>query len=327
MNDTRPHRISELVRNFFFSSVNKEFLIFLFFLALSGTFWLLMALNENYEREITILVRIVDIPKNVVLSSDTTVNVRINVKDKGYTLLTYQYGDKLHAVRAKFQHYVKNDGSGLISSPELQKLIYQQLFSSSRIMSMKPDKVEYLFSYGQKKRVPVRFNGKVEPGVSYYLSKIEISPDTVDIYANNDALDSIKYVLTSRQSLTGITDTVQKRIPLRKTRGVKYVPANVRLTVCPDVLTEETAEVPITSVNMPEGKVLRTFPARVTVTFTCGASVFRYIKTENFKVVADYKEIMSKPSEKCGIYLRSIPHGVRGARLNISKVDYLIEEQ
>jgi len=307
--------------------VNKEFLIFAFFFVLSGTFWLLSALNETYEREITIPVRLVDIPKNVILSSDTTVLVRMNVRDKGYTLLTYQYGDKLHTVKVNFQNYVKSDGVGTVSTAELQKLLYQQLFNSSKITSLKPDKFEFLFNNGQTKRVPVRLYGKVEPGLSYYLSKIEVEPDSVDVYANQDVLSDIEYVQTVRLNLQNITDTVIKEVGLRKRKGVKYVPLSVKLTACPDVLTEEKADVPVTAINMPAGKVLRTFPGRVSVTFTCGASMFRSIHVGQFKVVADYNEITSKPSEKCNIYLRAMPHGVRNAHLSVSQVDYLVEEQ
>lgn len=307
--------------------MNREFLIFLFFFALSGAFWLLMALNETYEREIVIPVRLVDIPDNVVLSSDTTTNVRVNVRDKGYILLTYQYGDKLHTAKINFSNYVKKEGMGLVSAAELQKLIYQQLFGSSRITSVKPDKIEYFFSYGLMKRVPVRLNGKVEPGQSYYFSKLELYPDSIDIYANKDALDSISCALTARQDIRNVTDTIVKTVSIKRVRGVKYVPDTIRLTVCPDILTEEKVEVPVTAVNMPEGKVLRTFPGRVAVTFICGASMFRSIHAGQFKVIADYNEIIAKPSEKCNIYLRTMPHAVRNARLSVSQVDYLIEEQ
>ena len=41
-----------MVRDFLFSTANKEFLIFLFFLALSGIFWLFMTLDETYEQEV-----------------------------------------------------------------------------------------------------------------------------------------------------------------------------------------------------------------------------------------------------------------------------------
>ena len=62
----------KIVRGFLFTLVNKEFLIFLFFLLLSGIFWLLMTLNETYEMEFRIPIKVVNIPKNVVLTSEDT---------------------------------------------------------------------------------------------------------------------------------------------------------------------------------------------------------------------------------------------------------------
>ena len=94
---TRLKHISSIIRNFLFSSVNKEFLVFLFFLALSGIFWLLMTLNETFENEVKIPVKIVNIPKNVVLTSDEMDTISVVLRDKGLTLLGYQYGRALFA--------------------------------------------------------------------------------------------------------------------------------------------------------------------------------------------------------------------------------------
>ena len=148
MNDFRLFHIFGLVRNFLFSWMNREFLVFLFFLILSGAFWLLMSLNETYEKEIEVPVQLVEVPKNVVLISDSTVNVRVAVRDKGFSLLAYLYGNKVRGVKILFRNYAKNSGSGLVPSAELQKLIYRQLFNSSQIVSVKPDKFEYFFNYG-----------------------------------------------------------------------------------------------------------------------------------------------------------------------------------
>lgn len=327
MSETGFVHILKLVRNFLFSWMNREFLIFLFFLFLSGAFWLLMALNETYEKEIEIPVQLVEIPKNVVLTSDTTTIVRVTVRDKGFSLLAYLYGNKINPISVKFKNYAKKTGVGVIPQAELQKIMSRQLFSSSAILSMKPDKYEYFFNYGLKKRMPVRLIGKIIPGQSYYLSKITFSPDSVDIYASREMLDSIKHVNTEPLNIRNLTDTVIKDVALYRIKGVKYVPEKVKVSICPDILTEEKCEVPIEAVNMPEGKILRTFPSRVTVTFTVGASLFRTISPERFKVVVDYNELMAEPSDKCNIYLRSIPHGVRNARLSVAQVDYLIEEQ
>lgn len=307
--------------------MNREFLIFLFFLLLSGTFWLLMTLNETYERDVEVQIQLVDIPKNVVLTSDTTTNVRVTIHDKGFFLLSYLYGNKIRPISINFNTYAKKTGIGTISSAELQKIIYKQLFNSSRIVALKPDKFEFYFNYGLKKLVPIRLSGNITPGPSYYLSKILFSPQSVEIYASREMLDSIKYVRTENIKILNLTDTLVKEVSLSKIKGVKYVPESVKISICPDILTEEKFEVPIVAENMPDGKILRTFPARVTVTFTVGASMFRSIRPDGFKVVADYNEVMNNPSDKCNIYLRTVPHGVRNARINVNQVDYLIEEQ
>ena len=327
MNDSKIFRFWKKVGNFLFRVVNKEFLIFLFFLLLSSTFWLLITLNETYEQEIVIPVHLVDVPKNVVLTSDTTMNVRVTVRDKGYTLLTYKYSKELRPVVLKFKNYAQKTGYGVVTPNELQKLTYQRLFNSSRIVSMKPDKVEFFFNYGLKKRMPVKLVGKITPDISYYVAKVMLKPDSVDVYASREVLDSMKYVTTQPLYIKNLSDTVYREVILTPIRGVKYVPIKTRVAAYPDILTEETIEVPITAINMPEGKVLRTFPSRVTITFTVGASLFRNIKTNAFKVVADYNELVANPSEKCNIYLRYIPHDVKNARININQVDYLIEEQ
>ena len=99
------------------------------------------------------------------------------------------------------------------------------------------------------------------------------------------------------------------------------------MALYPDILTEEAVEVIISSINMPEGKVLRTFPSKVKVHFTVGVNVVRSIKPENFKVVVNYDELAAKPSEKCTLHLVNVPRGVKNSRLEISQVDYLIEQK
>ncbi len=327
MSNHKLFDIFRSVRNFLLDVLNREFLIFLFFLAVSGTFWLLMSLNETYEKEIEIPLTIVETSKNVVLTSDSITSVHVTVKDKGYSILSYLYGKKLHPIKINFSKYANDTGRGVVQTAELQKLIFQQLYSSSTISSFKPEKFEYYYNYGLNKRLPVKINGKILPKQSYYLSKLTISPDTVEVYASREILDSIKYVNTELLNITNITDTIVKQASLQKIKGVKYVPDNVKISIFPDILTEQTIEVPIEAVNMPEGKILRTFPSKVDVTFTVGVSLYRYIRPERFKVVVDYKEIQDNHTDKCNVYLRVSPHEVRNARIGIKQVDYLIEEQ
>ena len=88
----RQNQIFKVVGNFLFSSLNREFLIFLFFLLLSGAFWLMMALNETYEEELKVPVRLVGMPRNAVMTDEPADTVKVTVRDKGFTLVTYKYG-------------------------------------------------------------------------------------------------------------------------------------------------------------------------------------------------------------------------------------------
>ncbi len=320
-------KIYSIFRNSLFRLVNKEFLIFLFFLALSGTFWLMLALNDTYEKEVRFPVRIVNVPKNVVLTCDDDDTIRVVLRDKGYTICAYLYGDVIKRIDLPFSTYLKKKGYGSVSSSDITKLIYQELYSSTSIQSVKPDKIEYFYNYGIHKSLPVRLYGDITPEASYYLARVEFSPKTVDVYGSQAALDSMAYVYTEKLTIRNLKDTIERKLSLRNMKGIKCVPSNVKISIYPDILTEESVEVPITALNMPEGKVLRTFPARVKVSFSVGASLFRTVTPDKFKVVVDYNDLLAAPSEKCTLKIAAVPHGIRNAHTEVEQVDYLLEEQ
>lgn len=326
--EKRLTQIINMVRNFLFSSANREFLTFFFFLVLSTIFWLMTALNETYEREIGVPAYLVNIPKNVVITSDMEDTVRVTVRDKGFALLAYTYGEGIRPINVNFQSAItRQSGYGVVPSQELMKMINQRFSGSSKIVQVKPDRLDFHYNYGLSRQVSVKMAGNVVPGKSFYLARTRFWPEKVTVYGSKQVLDSLRFVKTVPINITNFNDTVLRTVALETIKGVKIVPNTVRIGLYPDILTEENIEVPITAINMPEGKVLRTFPQRVTVNFIVGASMFRSISPEQFAVVVDYNEIIDHPSDKCSIHLRETPQGVRNARLKMTQVDYLIEEQ
>lgn len=318
----------QAIKEFLFTKTSKEFLIFLFFLALSGIFWLSLTLNETYEREFSVPVSVVGVPKNAVLTSDEVDTVRVTIRDKGIMLVFYKYGDALKHIELPFRNYTHNNGTGQIPASEIQKRIYQNLVSSSKITAIKPEKMEFFYNYGTKKQVPVRWSGRVIPEELYFISKVSYEPDSVTIYASQEKLDSINMVYTEQLNYANFRDTLIIDCNLAKLKGVKTVPDHIRIKFFTDVLTEERiSNIPIVGINMPEGKVLRTFPAKTSVSFVAGVSVYRNLKPEDFTVIVDYDEIRRNPSEKCRVYLKNVPSGISRAKLETIMVDYLIESQ
>ena len=328
MYDSPTPRVYTKIRNFLFGVLNKEFLIFLLFLLLSAVFWLGMTLNETYEREYVFTVSLDKIPKNVVLTKNIQDTVIVSVRDKGFLHAAYTYSGNIRKLKVNFMSYANNKGGkGNIPPPELQRLIYKKLYNSSKIVSFKPDRLDYVFNYGLSKKVPVKLVGKVVPAKSYYLARTKFWPDSVLVYASKEKLDSIRYVTTEDIDIVNFEDTVVKVVALDKIDEAKIVPATVKIGLYPDILTEGSIEVPIVAINMPEGKVLRTFPWKVTVRFIVGARKFRDIHPDQFLVVADYSDLVKHHSDKCNIYLRTTPRGVSKADLEVKQVDYLIEQR
>jgi hypothetical protein len=307
--------------------MSKQILIFLFFLILSGIFWLILTLNESYEQEIKVVYTIRGIPKNVVLTSNEIDTFRVTVRDKGWMIFQYLYKEK-RSVIINYKSFDRGNGSGIVSTSEVRRLLSQQLESSTLISSVKPDRLEFFYNNGERKRVPVRWAGHVNPEQLYFISHVQYMPDSVDVYTSREKLDSIKVVYTEQLNYTGFRDTLLIDCKLSHQKDVKVVPEHIRIGFYTDVLTEESMEgVPIKAINMPEGKVLRTFPPKVKIHFITGVSQFRTLRPEDFTVIADYNEIIKNPSDKCNIYLKTVPHGISRATLATKQVDYLIEEE
>lgn len=144
-----------LIRSFLFSRANKEFLLFMFFLVISGAFWLLMTLNESYEQEIAFPVHITNVPKDIMLTSDEVDTVRVTVHDKGTQLISYLYDEKARHLKVNFRNYDRGNGTGFIPAADLQKFVQQRLPQSAKVLSVKGDGLHIYYNTGASKRVPV----------------------------------------------------------------------------------------------------------------------------------------------------------------------------
>ena len=265
------------VKDFLLSDKSREFLIFLFFFFIASGFWLLQTLNNDYETEFSIPVRLKGVPNNVVITSEPPSELHIRVKDKGTVLLNYMLGKSFFPITLDFSDYKGTDNHVRIYSSQFEKRLLNQLNVSTKLLSVKPDTLEYIYSTGASKLVPVKFQGTVSAGRQYYISDTVCKPDSVLAYAPEGALDTITVAYTRKVKFEDISDTLRQQVPLLAPRGIKFVPASVEMVFPVDIYTEKTVEVPLRGVNFPAGKVLRAFPSKVSVTFQVGLSRFNKI--------------------------------------------------
>lgn len=305
---------------------NKQTFIFLFFLVLSTTFWILQALNETYEQDFEVKLELRNVPSNVVITTDLPTTVHVTLRDKGSVLLAYRYTRQFKPIIVDFNTYSNNTGHVTIQGSELSRQVALQLLGSTQMLSFKPDTVEFYYNYGLCKRVPVVIQGDIRAGRLFSLASTTMSVDSVTVYASKEQLDTITAAYTKPLNLRNLTDTTRIAAPFAQVFGAKFVPASVNLTFCIDRVVEKTVQVPVQQVNFPASKQLRTFPATVNVTFQVGMGLYRSITSDNFVLVVNYEDLLKNKTNLCHLALKTIPAGVSHVRIQPQDVEYIIEE-
>ena len=315
------------IRRFLFGWANREFLIFLFYLIVAGIFWLLTTLNESFEQELKIPVRIVNVPSNVVITSGESDTLRFNVRDKGFSLITYLYNKNQQPLRIDYWRYAGSNGKGIVPATDLLRLLDAHLPASAKAISVKPDQQVFYYNNGEKKNVPVVLQANVETDMLYYISDTTFSAHEITVYATPEKLDSIHAVYTEPISQKGLQDSLAVITRLRPIDGVKMVPSQIKVTFHTDQLTEvRIPDVEVKGVNMPEGKVLRTFPSKLAITVVTGKKNSQALSAEDFEIVADYNQFSADSTAQCDVFIRRQPANIKRLQIERQKVDFLIEE-
>lgn len=328
MDRARLQFISESIKAFLLSNKSRELGVFLFFLALSAVFWLMQTLHEDYEMELRIPLTLTDIPAGVVITTEPPAEISITVKDRGSTLLNYYFNRSERVVELAFASHDRGTGFDhvLLSHSEVQKLILPKLLPSTRIIAIRPDTLDYYYSRGIEKRLPVVFRGHVATDPLHYLAEVKLTPDSVTVWGSEKMLDSLQSVSTAATNILDITETTKRMVPIVTQRGIKTKPAEVMVTAEVDFYVENQLKVPVVGTNFPGGYVLRTFPPTVNVSFRVGSRNYKKITAENFVLTATYEELIAQQDSMMTLQLRSIPEGVSQVKISPERVLFLIEQ-
>lgn len=320
-------RTLEKIRNFLLAKSSREFLIFLFFVFVSFCFWVLQVLNDDYETELSIPIKMKNVPEDVVLTSELPSALKVGVKDRGTVLVNYLWGQTIYPINIDFTEYLDKGSQVRIPSQTLSKRIAGQLNQSTKLSTIKPDTLEFIYTKGEAKKVPVKLRGNINAERQFYISDTIFSPDSVMVYAPKSILDTITGAYSQFFDLSHISDTTHRYVEFQAIKGARFTPSSSNVTFLVDVFAEKTVEVPVVGINFPKDKVLRTFPNKVQVTFQIGLSHFRKVTADDFVIVVNFEDLNESNSEKCNPVLTKYPQNVNHIRLHPNEIDYIIEQQ
>ena len=320
-------QFSAKIRSFLLSRNTREFLIFLFFVLISFSFWLLQMLDDSYQTNFKMQVRLKNLPKEVVMTSDLPSEIDVQVEDRGTVLINYLLGRSFYPVVFDFNDYDDLGPTVTVSIEDVKKKISAQLNTSTKLLAIRPDTLGFIYTKGNAKKVPVALSGQVAAGREFYISDTKLNPDSVMVYAPENLLNTIHTIYTTPVSIKGVTDTLTQQVKLQKIKGAKFVPEVDTLTIMVDMYSEKRIEVPIVGTGFPPGKVLRTFPSKAQVYFQVGVKNFSSVTADDFLVGLSYDELVNNDRDQVSLELKKSPEHVGNIRIVPPMVDYLIEER
>lgn len=314
------------IKDFFLRFWSKEFLVFLFFLTVSTSFWFLTTLNDTYETDVVVELKLEKIPERIVITEELPENFKMTIRDKGFNLLRYIMISPIQPLRLQFAHYAGKGGHGGITAADVMKMMKQHVSESTKIVAVKADHWDFFYTYGEHRKLPVLIGGQVKAKSDYYIMRTNIVPDSVMVYASEEAFDTITAIYTEPFMLDGLTESMRTSQRLQHIYGAKFSKLDtVDVSIIVDRLTEITVSVPVKTINWPDNIQIKTFPARVDVRVSVGVSNIGLVKPELFNVVVDYKDMPNDLHKRFPLKLTSTPKGIIKAYLKSTEIDYIIE--
>jgi hypothetical protein len=125
--------------------LNRDVIVFAFFLLLSFIFWYLNSLGNDSETDIKYNVQFINLPKVKVITSDPAVKLSLYLKGPGYEILKLKISGNNSPFKIDISkvNYKRAPGSSTfnyyILTSGLAKSLSTQLRSECEIISIKPD--------------------------------------------------------------------------------------------------------------------------------------------------------------------------------------------
>ena len=297
---------------------------FLFFVFISFSFWISTKLSNSYTIEQIFNIEWINIPESIVISEN---NKKLNttITASGVEIILYRLFNnnlKIDLIQANFEL------DYLSLNLENQKfLIQQQLYSNTLLNQFTPSLVKIKFSRLSEKKIPVIPKTRINLRAGYLTDSNVISkPDCIIVRGPKILLDSIYYAETIAYNQEDVYKSISKKINLSPIEGANFSKDFVDIELSVSRYSEKEFNIPIELINQPEGVKVKLFPPKTKVRATIPMSVIGNIGVSDFRLIADYNQILNGQTQKLELFIQKKPSGVKQIILEPNEVNYLIRK-
>ena len=297
---------------------------FLFFVFISFSFWISTKLSNSYTIEQIFNIEWINIPESIVISENNK-KLNTSITASGVEIILYRLFNnnlKIDLIQANFEL------DYLSLNLENQKfLIQQQLYSNTLLNQITPSLVKIKFSRLSEKKIPIIPKTRINLRAGYLTDSNVISkPDCIIVRGPKILLDSIYYAETIAYNQEDVYKSISKKINLSPIEGANFSKDFVDIELSVSRYSEKEFNIPIELINQPEGVKVKLFPPKTKVRATIPMSVIGNIRVSDFRLIADYNQILNGQTQKLELLIQKKPSSVKQIILEPNEVNYLIRK-
>ncbi|MDR3217584.1 MAG: hypothetical protein LBU22_01160 [Dysgonamonadaceae bacterium] len=316
------------IRVFFHSKKWKNLLGFSAFVVLAFVFWTLQYFRQKFEFEVPVSVQYTEVPVGIALPVEVPHQITLHIQDKGTVWLQYLLDKNKLSITIDFKSIQTKDFSYLVDNATLNKLISDELPSSSQLKSFSPDRIEIHYSPLVKKVLPVTIDGVLSPSPGYMFSdSITIEPSQITVYGSRETVDTLFAVKTEKLDKQRIEKKISISAQLISPSGVKLSTQQVKLTAEIEEYTEKFFVLPVICRNLPENRIVRFFPSSAEVYVQVGLSKYNLLSGSDFEISIDYNNLILNNATNYPLNLSKKPAWIENYRIVPEMIEFLVEQK
>jgi hypothetical protein len=306
----------------------KEIFIFFSFLLLSFAFWVMQTMQEEYETQLVLPLDLSGLPRDLTLGGEQPV-FTVRIRDKGSALLNYKFSHKKAKITLALQNGVLQKRRLRLNAKDIETLLLAQLSPTSSLLSFTPQSINLGLQPLGKRKLPVRFNGLINPAPGYTVSgDLHFVPPQVEVYGGEGLLDSLQEVQTVYTEFDAVNKNVKRRLRLQAVAGLRFSRPDVSIEVPVEAFTEKQLNIPLHCLHVPTGFVVRLFPQQLRVSCNVPLSRFKGLTPDDFAAEVSLDSLEWNSSGLLAVHLRELAHfKLEHLRYSPDSVEFVLERQ
>lgn len=332
-------RIYRILRVWYYRGklkINRKLFIYIVFVIISTILWFINKTGSTIVANLNYDVEYFNLPKDKLISSQLSTN-KLEVKVSAIGSVLMGLPSKMPPMRIDLSKidaalWIESEDSAvkLVVIEAIKNQIENQLPQQVKFIDINPDTICLEFGQSLVKRVPVKLDAEISYASQFRNSApISFSPDSVEIIGSVKIVDTIKEINNEFLKIKDLQENFSRRLKLLSPEGVVCSNLYADLNINVEKFTEETLELTIRQINVPDSITMRIFPPVVKLSFNVGWKNYGRASSDMFSVVVDYKDVVNqtvKPDVLFVKLMRKPDLGLSDIKIRPESVEFLIEQ-